>query len=61
MQLCKCMYEYVIQPPQTKNPGYATVHIQVLCNNDRGTPTYKNHNPNTTFMVIHPSLDVPFY
>ena len=48
---------YII--PITKK--YEHIHIQVLCNNDRGTPTYKNHNPNTTFMVIHPSLDVPFY
>ena len=44
--------------PITKNRNI--VHIQVLHNNERGTP-YKNHNPNTTIMVIHPSLDVPFY
>jgi len=44
--------------PITKNMNIYTSKFYITMIE---VPTYKNHNPNTTFMVIHPSLDVPFY
>ena len=44
--------------PITKNMN---IHTSKFCITMTEVPTYKNHNHNTTFMVIHPSLDVPFY
>ena len=49
---------HIIYPHPLQNSNhkkYEHIHIQVLHNNDRGTHIH------TTFMVIHPSLDVPFY
>ena len=44
--------------PITKNMNIYTSKFYITMIE---VPIYKNHNPNTTFMVIHPSLDVPFY
>ena len=44
--------------PITKNMNIYTSKFYITMTE---VPTYKNHNPNTTFMVIHSSLDVSFY